>query len=66
MNEVKRVAKVGETIKVIHEYNPGWRQQPYPIGSKWVVRKVFNKSKGLVACDDNEFCISMKDYVVIE
>ncbi|MBD8138509.1 hypothetical protein IFR10_23825 [Bacillus sp. CFBP 13597] len=66
MKKVKRFAKIGETIEVENEYDPGWRPQSYPSGSRWVVRKIRNESKGLVACEGNEFCISAKDYVVLE
>ncbi|PEF04994.1 hypothetical protein COM97_18680 [Bacillus thuringiensis] len=64
--EVKRVARVGETIKVTVEHDSGWRGINYPLGSTWIVKEIFDKKKGLVSCIDNEFCIFASAYVVLE
>jgi hypothetical protein len=66
MKEVKRSAKVGETIKVTTEHDAGWRGNPYPLGSIWVVEEVFDEKKGLVSCKGNELCIFASAYVVLE
>lgn len=73
MKEVKRPAKVGEKIKVTREHNGGWQGTPYPLGSVWTVRRQIptdskkpnDFSKGLVACEGNQFCKFAEDYVVL-
>lgn len=65
-SEVKGPARVGETIKVVNETDPGWRRQSYPLGSTWIVKEVIFESSGLVLCRGNKFGICAKDYVVLK
>ena len=66
MTEIKRHAEVGESIKVTKEYPGGWKRDPYPLDSIWVVRRIVRATDGMVACEGNEFCISASDYIVLE
>ncbi|WMX58095.1 hypothetical protein [Peribacillus sp. R9-11] len=66
MKEVKRVAKVGETIKIVREHPRLGGPTPYPLGSTWVVEEVADEDKGLVYCKGNPCGKFADDYVVLE
>jgi hypothetical protein len=63
---IKRPAKIGEKIKVVKEHDHGWRPQPYPLGSTWIVKRVEDENKGLVFCHGNSSGIFAVDYIVLE
>ncbi|MGE7716976.1 hypothetical protein [Priestia megaterium] len=66
MKEVKRSAKVGETIKITKEHECLGGPNPYPLGSVWKVDKVLDSNKGLVSCKGNRFYIFASAYIVLE
>jgi hypothetical protein len=72
MKELKRIAKVGERIKVISDYEwerSGLWKNPHPIGSEWIVEKVTLKNcfpPGLIDVKGSEYGIGFGSYVVIE
>lgn len=72
MGEVKRIANVGEKIKIISD--EGWERSglwknPHPIGSEWIVKKVLTYNctpPGMVFVEGSKYGISPILYVVIE
>ncbi|MFZ3198735.1 MAG: hypothetical protein WA181_21495, partial [Bacillus mycoides] len=69
---VKRIANVGERIKVIND--EGWErsglwENPHPLNSEWIVTKVLIKNcfpSGMVFVKDNQYGIGADKYVVLE
>ncbi|MEM4994742.1 hypothetical protein WKH56_19470 [Priestia sp. SB1] len=72
MKTVKRIANVGETVKIVSD--KGWQQSglwknPHPIGSEWVVKKVLTDNcvpAGMVFVEGSKHGISPLLYEVIE
>jgi hypothetical protein len=72
MCEVKRIAKVGERIRVIRD--DGWEssglwKNPHPVGSEWIVKKVLLENcipPGMVFVEGSSYGISPVLYEVIE
>lgn len=72
MREVKRIAKVGERIRVISD--EGWERSglwknPHPVNSEWVVKKVLTENcipPGMVFVEGSGYGISPVLYEVIE
>jgi hypothetical protein len=70
MKDVKRVAKVGDKIKIVHDgkTNDSGRLV-HPKDSIWTVIRVLNtesKSKGLVFLEGSQYACSPDNYVVLE
>ena len=65
MNEVKRVAKVGNKIKVIRFSCQGWGKTEYEEGSIWIVSEVRIKPFGITFCEGANGFILNEDYVVL-
>lgn len=69
---MKRIAKVGERIKVISD--EGWEmsglwKNPHPVGSEWIVKEVMIEHctpPGLVFCEGTSYGIPYGRYVVLE
>lgn len=74
MKEVKRIADVGETIKVVNISEEQWERaglwkNPHPLGSEWVVKRVFTDNcvpPGAVLVEGSEYGIGVDNYVVLE
>ncbi|MFE3978690.1 MULTISPECIES: hypothetical protein [unclassified Priestia] len=72
MRTIKRIAKVGEKIKIVDD--KGWQQSglwknPHPIGSEWVVKRVMLENctpPGMVFVKGSNYGISPLLYEVIE
>lgn len=69
---VNRIAKVGEKVKIIKD--DGWErsglwENPHPLNSEWVVKKVLTENStppGLVFVEGSDYGISPVLYEVIE
>ncbi|HHB3507854.1 TPA: hypothetical protein ACORDH_004988 [Bacillus cereus] len=64
--EVKRIAKVGEQIKVIRFSCQGWGRTGYEVGSIWTAKEVQTKPHGITFCEGANGFIWNEDYVVLE
>lgn len=66
MREVKRVAKVGEKIKITREHQRLGGPTAYPLGSIWIVEEVVDEERGLVFCFGNSCGKFAEEYIVLE
>lgn len=69
MMDVKRIAKIGERIRVINAIKTEWDDVVIPINSIWTVKKVLlkeSKPPGFIFLEGNDSGVFPNDYVVLE
>lgn len=65
IKEIKRIAKVGEKIKVTKFSCLGWGKTEYEVGSIWNVKEVKEKPFGVTFCEGANSPIPNDNYVVL-